>query len=52
MVELRFGGAVGWLTSGTSGPVVRDGVTFGDDVSYDFDDDLVGAIQVGARIRF
>ncbi|WP_099867720.1 OmpP1/FadL family transporter [Pararhizobium haloflavum] len=51
-VELRFGGAVGWLTSGSSGVVVRDGVTFGDDVSYDFEDDLVSAVQIGAKVRF
>lgn len=51
-VELRFGGAIGWLTSGSSGTVVRDGTTFGSDVSYDFDDDLVGALSAAAKIRF
>ncbi|WP_404862030.1 OmpP1/FadL family transporter [Georhizobium sp. MAB10] len=43
MVELRFGGALGVLTSGSS---------IDDDVAYDFGNDFVGAIQAGARIRF
>jgi long-chain fatty acid transport protein len=51
-VELRLGGAVGWLTSGSSGVVVRNGATFGDDVSYDFDSDIVTAVSAAARIKF
>jgi long-chain fatty acid transport protein len=52
MVELQFGGALGVLTSGSSGAVTTEDGTFGDDVSYDFDDDFVGALQAGLKIRF
>lgn len=52
MVELQFGGALGILTSGSSGVVVTDQGTFGDDVSYEFDNDFVGAVQAGLKVRF
>jgi len=51
-VEFRLGALAGILTSGHSGAVTRDGVTYGDDVSYDFDDDFVGALSIAARVKF
>ncbi|WP_434733883.1 OmpP1/FadL family transporter [Rhizobium sp. YTUHZ044] len=51
-IEWRFAGAVGVLTSGSSGAVTRNGVTYGDDVSYSFDDDLVAALSTSIKIKF
>jgi len=51
-VELRLGGAAGWLTSGSSGVVVRDGVAFGTDVAYDFGTDFIGAISGTLKVKF
>ncbi|MDX3925437.1 MAG: OmpP1/FadL family transporter [Shinella sp.] len=51
-VELRFGGALGILTSGSSGVEVRNGVVFGDDVSYDFGTDLVTALTASLKVKF
>jgi long-chain fatty acid transport protein len=52
-MEFRLGGALGVLTSGSSGAVVGDdGITYGDDVTYDFGDDLVAAISASAKIRW
>jgi long-chain fatty acid transport protein len=50
-VELRLSGALGILTSGSSGPIVRDGQTFGR-ASYDFDNDLVSAISTSLKVKF
>ncbi|WLR94116.1 OmpP1/FadL family transporter [Shinella zoogloeoides] len=50
-VEFRVAGALGVLTSGSSGPVVRDGQTFGR-ASYDFDNDLVSAISTSLKVKF
>ena len=51
-IEWRFAGAVGVLTSGSSGVVTENGVTFGDDVSYSFDNDLVAALSTSIKIKF
>ncbi len=51
-VEFRLSGALGILTSGSSGQVVKDGRTFGRRVSYDFDNDLVTAISTSLKIKF
>jgi long-chain fatty acid transport protein len=51
-VEIRFGGALGILTSGSSGVVVSDGNTFGSDVSYDFGNDLVSALSASLKVKF
>lgn len=51
-VEFRLSGALGILTSGSSGQVVKDGRTFGHRVSYDFDSDLVTAISTSLKIKF
>ncbi|MBP1886988.1 outer membrane protein transport protein [Sinorhizobium mexicanum] len=51
-VEVRLAGSVGILTSGSSGPVTFDGQVIGDDVTYDFDNDFVGAISTSLKVRF
>jgi long-chain fatty acid transport protein len=51
-VEIRLAGSVGILTSGSSGPVDFEGETIGGDVSYDFDNDFVGAISTSLKVRF
>ncbi|MCZ4089423.1 OmpP1/FadL family transporter [Sinorhizobium psoraleae] len=51
-VELRLAGVVGILTSGSSGKVTFEGEDIGDDVSYDFDNDFVGAISTSLKVRF
>lgn len=52
-LEIRLGGALGILTSGSSGVVVdSSGNAFGTDVSYDFGNDLVSAISASAKLRF
>ncbi|MBX4931376.1 OmpP1/FadL family transporter [Rhizobium bangladeshense] len=51
-IEWRFAGAVGVLTSGSSGVVTRNGVTFGDDVSYSYGDDLVAALSTSLKVKF
>jgi long-chain fatty acid transport protein len=51
-IEWRLAGAVGILTSGSSGVVTQNGVTYGDDVSYDFGNDLVAAISTSIKVKF
>ncbi|MCA1406883.1 transporter [Ensifer sp. IC3342] len=51
-VEFRLAGIVGILTSGSSGPVDFNGDVIGDDVSYDFDNDFVGAISTSLKVKF
>lgn len=51
-VEIRLAGVVGILTSGSSGAVDFEGQTIGGDVSYDFDNDFVGAISTSLKVRF
>ncbi|MCA1440159.1 transporter [Ensifer sp. IC4062] len=51
-IEVRLAGSVGILTSGSSGPVTFDGQVIGDDVTYDFDNDFVGAISTSLKVRF
>lgn len=51
-VELRLAGAVGYLTSGKSSSKTVGGNTFGDDVSYSYDDDLVTAISTSLKVKF
>jgi len=50
-VELTFAGALGILTSGHSGTVVRDGITYGE-VTYDYGNDVVGALSTSLKVRF
>jgi long-chain fatty acid transport protein len=51
-VEWRLAGALGILTSGSSGALTQNGVTYGDDVSYDFGNDLVAAISTSIKVKF
>jgi long-chain fatty acid transport protein len=51
-VELRLAGSVGILTSGSSGPVDFEGQPIGNEVTYDFDNDFVGAISTSLKVRF
>ncbi|MDQ0999308.1 long-chain fatty acid transport protein [Phyllobacterium ifriqiyense] len=52
-VELRVGGAVGMLTSGSYGPTkctVNTGC--GNDAKYDFGDDFVSALSISGKLKF
>lgn len=51
-IEIRLAGALGILTSGSSGAVSYDGVTYGDDVSYKFGNDLVAAVSTSLKVKF
>ncbi|MBZ9653589.1 OmpP1/FadL family transporter [Phyllobacterium lublinensis] len=52
-VEIRAGGAVGVLTSGSYGPTACPGTqTCGTDVTYDFGDDFVGALSLSGKLKF
>ncbi|WP_112809761.1 OmpP1/FadL family transporter [Ensifer sp.] len=51
-VEFRLAGAVGILTSGSSGPVNFGGQVIGGDVSYDYGNDFFGAISTAVKIKF
>ena len=45
-------GAIGILTSGSAGPVTKDGITYGDEVTYDFDNDLVSALSASLKVKW
>lgn len=51
-VELRLAGALGVLTSGSSGQVTINGITYGNDVRYDFGNDLVAAVSTSLKVKF
>ncbi|WP_283196370.1 OmpP1/FadL family transporter [Rhizobium sp. AN80A] len=51
-IEWRLAGSLGVLTSGESGTFTRDGVTYGDDVTYSFGNDLVAAISTSIKVKF
>ena len=51
-VEFRLAGVVGILTGGESGAMTYKGETYGGDVSYDFDDDLVTALSANLKVKF
>ncbi|QFY59936.1 transporter [Rhizobium grahamii] len=51
-VEWRLAGALGVMTSGESGTIVKDGITYGDDVTYSFGNDLIAAISTSIKIKF
>ncbi len=48
-LELKLGGLVGLLTSGSSSPSGGDPAN---DLNYTFDDDFVGAVNLSAKLRF
>ncbi len=51
-VEWRLAGALGVMTSGESGTIVKDGITYGDDVTYSFGNDLIAAISTSIKVKF
>lgn len=51
-IEWRLAGALGVLTSGSSGVLVENGVPYGTDVSYDFGNDLVAAVSTSIKVKF
>ena len=51
-VELRLAGALGILTSGSAAPITQDGITYGEGVTYDFDNDLVSALSAQLKIKW
>ncbi|NLR95892.1 transporter [Rhizobium sp. P38BS-XIX] len=51
-VQFNFGGALGLMTSGKSGPVTRGGIVYGDDATYSFGNDLVAALQTSMKVSF
>ncbi|MER8691598.1 OmpP1/FadL family transporter [Mesorhizobium opportunistum] len=52
-IEVRFGGAVGILTSGSVGPENDpQGFPHGTDVSYNFGNDLVTALSTSVKIKW
>ncbi|WP_377288588.1 outer membrane protein transport protein [Rhizobium sp. SG2393] len=51
-VEFRLAGAVGLLTSGSSGQITKDGRTYGGRLSYDFGTDIVTAVSTSLKVKF
>lgn len=51
-VEVRLGGVLGILTSGSSRATTIDGVDAGDEASYEFGNDLVAALSTSLKVRF
>ena len=51
-VELIFAGALGFMTSGHSGTVTSNGITYGDDVTYSYGNDVVGALSTSLKVTF
>ncbi|ESZ48338.1 long-chain fatty acid transporter [Mesorhizobium sp. L2C054A000] len=52
-IEVRLGGALGVLTSGSIHPVVgEDGVTYGTDYTADFGNDLVSAVSTSLKVKW
>jgi long-chain fatty acid transport protein len=51
-VEVLFAGAVGFMASGHSGTVTSNGVTYGNDITYDYGNDFVGALSTALKVRF
>lgn len=51
-VEIRLAGVVGYMTSGDSKSMSVGGVTVGDEATYSYDDDFVGAISTSLKVKF
>jgi long-chain fatty acid transport protein len=51
-VEIKFGGVLGILTSGSSSATTIDGVAVGDEASYKFGNDLVAALSTSLKVHF
>ncbi|AYD01539.1 OmpP1/FadL family transporter [Neorhizobium sp. NCHU2750] len=51
-VEIRLGGVIGLMTSGTSKSMTVDGGTIGEDATYKYDSDLAVALSTSLKVRF
>lgn len=51
-VEIRLAGVIGYMTSGESRSMTVDGVTIGDEATFKYDDDFVGAVSTSLKIKF
>jgi long-chain fatty acid transport protein len=51
-VEFTFAGALGLLTSGKSGEITSNGITYGNDATYSYGNDLVAALSTSMKVRF
>ncbi|MCI9865263.1 transporter [Rhizobium skierniewicense] len=51
-VELRLAGALGVLTSGSSGRTTINGQVYGNEASYTFGNDLVAAVSTSLKVKF
>lgn len=51
-LEFRLAGALGLLTSGHSSTVSSGGVTYGDDATYSYGNDVVGALSTSMKVTF
>lgn len=52
-VEVRLGGALGILTSGSQTTILDpNGQDYGNDVTYDFGNDLVSALSASLKVKF
>jgi len=51
-VEIKLSGAIGWMESGSSGPMTYNGTVYGSDVSYDFGADMVAAVSTSLKLKF
>lgn len=51
-VELRFGGAIGLMTSGEVGPEFNGTDISGNDVTYTFGNDLVTALAASVKVKW
>lgn len=51
-LEFKFAGALALMTSGHSKTVTSNGVTYGDDVTYSFGNDLAAALSTSMKIKF
>lgn len=51
-VELKLAGAIGLLTSGSSGPTTYNGEVIGKEVTYRFGNDIVTAVSTSLKVKF
>ena len=51
-IELRLAGALGVLTSGSSGLTTIGGQVYGESASYSFGNDLVAAVSTSVKVKF
>jgi long-chain fatty acid transport protein len=51
-VELRLAGLLGVMTSGKSGPVVINGLNYGQEATYTFGNNVVSALSANMKVKF